>query len=487
MEKQKSLKKNMIMSMILTASNFVFPLITYSYVARVLTPEGTGKVAFVNSILQYFSYLATLGIPSYGLRECAKVRDNRENCSHLVQELLIINLISTAIAYIGLSIAVLNIEKLFYYKEIFMVMSIYIILNTIGVEWLYQALEEYSYITVRSLLFKCVAVVLTFILVRNRNDVLWYAFLSVFTLSANYVCNFVNIRKYISFKRIGNYNLKRHLKPIFTLFFASIIITIYANFDVSMLGFISTEYEVGLYNATWKIKNIVLSISTAVTAVIIPRMAYHFKQRETLKVEDLIVKSMRLSMLLAVPIAVFILVYPAKCLEFVCGRQYVAAVPALRILIVCIFPMIISNLFGNQILIPMGLEKYYSQSVFIGMWINIILNLVMIPKWGASGAAVGTLVTEFWNAVWMSEKVKEYRTLLIKKVDYRIYFFSLILGIILSLLVSHFVITWGILIQLIITASVFFCAYYIVLIVCKEPVITVQLNKILNRIKELDK
>ena len=107
------------------------------------------------------------------------------------------------------------------------------------------------------------------------------------------------------------------------------------------------------------------------------------------------------------PIAVYILIYPTNVLKFVCGEQYVEAASALRVLMLCVFPMILSNLFGNQILIPIGREKYYTQSVFVGMWINIIINLVMIPRFGAVGAAIGTLITESWNAVWMGEKAKE--------------------------------------------------------------------------------
>ena len=104
MEKEKSLNKNMIMGTILTLSNFIFPLITYSYVARIISPSGIGKVAFVNSVLSYFIYIASLGIPSYGLRECAKLRNDKEKLSKTFQELLIINLVSTMFAYILLFI-----------------------------------------------------------------------------------------------------------------------------------------------------------------------------------------------------------------------------------------------------------------------------------------------------------------------------------------------------------------------------------------------
>lgn len=481
MERQKSMKNNMLMSSILTVSNFIFPLITYSYVSRVLTPIGTGKVAFVNSILQYFSYIAILGIPSYGLRECAKVRDDKEKLSHTVQELLIISLVSTLIAYVLLIVSILSVPKLFEYKDLFAVMSAYILLNTIGLEWVYQALEEYSYITKRSIFFKCIGVILTFLLIRTVDDFLWYGFISIFTVSASYIFNFINIHKHVSLRKKEKYNLKKHLKPIMTLFWASIIITIYANFDVSMIGFISTENEVGLYNAALKIKSILLSLSTAVTSVIIPRISYYLKNGQEKQIKELATNSMRISMLFAMPIAVYVFIYSRNVINFVCGEAYLGAVSTLRILMICIIPLIMTNIFGNQLLIPMGKEKRFSQSVFIGMWINLVLNFLLIPPMGAFGAAIGTLITECWNAFWMSAGVKTYRDNIIKDTKFCKYIFSVILAFVLSLIIYQFINKIGIFYQLFITAIVFFGGYYILLLVLKEPLLIDELKKIKNK------
>ena len=98
--KKKSLKLNFIMNIILTMSSFIFPLITFPYVSRILLPIGTGKVSLATSVITYFSMFAQLGIPTYGIRACAKVRDNREELSKVAQELLIINIIMSAISYI---------------------------------------------------------------------------------------------------------------------------------------------------------------------------------------------------------------------------------------------------------------------------------------------------------------------------------------------------------------------------------------------------
>lgn len=481
MEKEKSLNKNMIMGTILTLSNFIFPLITYSYVARIISPSGIGKVAFVNSVLSYFIYIATLGIPSYGLRECAKLRNDKEKLSKTFQELLIINLVSTMFAYILLFIVIISVNKLYNYKILFLIMSSQIFLNSIGVEWLYQALEEYSYITIRSVFFKVIGVLLTFILIKSPDDILLYGFLTIFAASANYICNFINIHKYITFKKFKNYNLKKHFKPILSLLTASIIISIYANFDIVMLGFISSEYEVGLYNAALKIKSILLSLSTAITAVMIPRISYYIQNKDEKGINKLLIKSLQISLLIAFPVCIYCLLFSKNILLFVCGISYIEAENTLKLLMILILPLILTNLFGNQILIPFGKENRFSQSVFIGMWINLILNLLLIPKYGASGAAFGSIITEIWNVFWMSHNEKKYKKLFIKNIKFMNYLFSITVSSLGSIIVYMLCQKYGIFIQLVLTSIVYFTTYYIILIILKEPILYNTVQKLLKK------
>ena len=469
--KQKSIKKNMLMSIILTASNFIFPLITFSYVSRILTPTGTGKVAFVSSIIQYFSYIATLGIPAYGLREAAKVRDNKDKLSKLVHELFIINIISTILSFILLFIAVLCIPKLYDYKILILIMSISIGLNTIGLEWLYNALEEYSYITIRSLLFKIIYIPLVFLLIHSKSDYLIYGFLTIFVTSANYICNFINIRKHIYFKKYDEYNLKKHIKPILVLFSASIIISIYNNFDVIMIGFMKSEFSVGLYNTALKIKNIILSLSTAITAVLIPRIANYIGRKNEKVIKELILKSFKTSMLLSLPFAIYILIFPKQIILLISGSKYISASPTLQVLMVCIILLILTNLFGNQLLIPLGKEKRFSQSVFVGLFINLFLNLLLIPTYGLFGAAIGTLVTEFWNVIWMSTGVGGYAKYLLKNAKIYIYAISIIIAGLLSFLVYNYVLDIRNIFIVIVTSIVFFGTYYLQLLLLKEELI----------------
>ena len=198
--KQKSLKLNFLMNILLTMSSFIFPLITFPYVSRVLGPAGTGKVSFATSVISYFSLFAQLGIPTYGIRVCAGIRDNKEELTRTVHELLFISLITTLISYLALFIALFTIPKLRAEKPLLVVISASILLSAIGIEWLYKALEQYTYITVRSVIFKFIALVGMFFLVRSEKDYVAYGFITIFAASASNVLNLINAHRYIGFR-----------------------------------------------------------------------------------------------------------------------------------------------------------------------------------------------------------------------------------------------------------------------------------------------
>lgn len=484
MEQQKSIKKNMFMNIILTASNFVFPLITYSYVARILLAEGTGKVAFVQSILAYFSYIAALGIGGYGVRECAKVRDDKEKLSKLVQEILIINFISTLIAYIALFFVLIIVPKFHTYKMLFIIMSTGILFQTMGMEWLYQSLEKYTYITIRSIIFKIISVILTFILIKSPEDYIIYGGLTIFTTSASNILNFIHARKYIILRRFNHYEIKKHLKPIMVFFMSMIIISIYGHFDSIMLGFMKNDSVVGIYGAALKMKSIILSVSTAVTAVMIPRMSIYFNQDNKHKFYELLLKSFRVTCLLLMPLSIFVILNAKDVLLFVCGKNFISAKPTLIILMLCVIVLSFTNLFGNQILIPKGDEKRYSLSVFIGMWINLALNTLLIPKFAASGAAFATLITECFNVFLMGTGCKKEISYLVKNAKFSQYLIPLLLAAISDYILQYVVGNIPLLFRLSVNTICLFGIYYMLLLLRKEPLTQSVITLIKNKIKK---
>ena len=278
MEKQKSLKLNFIMNAILTMSSFIFPLITFPYISRILLPEGTGKVSFATSLISYFSMIAQLGIPIYGIRACAKVRDNRIELTRTAHELLFINLGMNVFSYLALAVALLTVPRLFEDRTLYIIISATIFLTSVGMEWLYKALEQYTYITIRSIIFKFIALVAMFLFVHEKSDYVIYGGISIFASSASNVFNFINIHKYIDLKPLPKYNVKRHIKLVFIFFAMSCAITVYTNLDTVMLGFMSSNTDVGYYNAAVKIKHILVSLVTSLGTVLLPRSTYYIEK-----------------------------------------------------------------------------------------------------------------------------------------------------------------------------------------------------------------
>lgn len=183
MGKKASLKINFIMNSLLTMSQFIFPLITFPYISRILLPVGTGKVSFATSIVSYFALFAQLGIPTYGIRACAKVRDDKKELTRTVQEIFIINFVMSLITYVVFFFAIYYVPRLRQDKELLMIIGLTIFFNAIGMEWLYKALEQYTYITIRSIIFKFIALIAMFMLVHKQSDYVIYGGISIFASS----------------------------------------------------------------------------------------------------------------------------------------------------------------------------------------------------------------------------------------------------------------------------------------------------------------
>ena len=392
--KEKSIRRNFVMNALLAVSGVIFPLISYPYVFRVLQPEGNGKVALATSVIAYFSMFAQLGIPTYGIRACAKVRDDRQALSRTVHELLGINLVMDLAAYALLAVAILFIPKLQEERTLYIVVSVTIFLNSIGMEWLYKALEQYTYITIRSIIFKVIALAAMFLLVKQKEDYVIYGGISIFATSASNILNFIYSRKYIDFWKVKEFDWKRHLKPVMVFFAMACAATIYTNLDAVMLGFMTTDADVGYYNAAVKIKVLLVSVVTALGAVLLPRSSWYVENGQMEDFRRITRKALQFVLLAASALSVYFILYAKECILVLSGEAYLPAVPAMQVIMPTVLLIGLTNLLGIQILVPLGKEKAVLQSEIAGAVVDLVLNLILIPQYRATGAAIGTLAAE---------------------------------------------------------------------------------------------
>lgn len=469
------------MNAILTMSTFIFPLITFPYVSRVLLEVGTGKVSFAASVISYFNMFAQLGIPTYGIRACAKVRDDKTVLSRTAHELLAINLIMSVISYAFLAIGIIFVPKLQEEKTLLIITSFTIILTSIGMEWLFKALEQYTYITVRSVIFKAIAVIAMFFLVKAQSDYVVYGGITIFAASASNIMNFFYARKFIIMKPVGGYDIKRHLKAVMVFFAMACATTIYTNLDVVMLGFMKTDGDVGYYNAAVRIKTILVSIVTSLGAVLLPRASYYIEHEMMDEFKRITRKALNFVFLAAAPLVLYFILFAREGILFLAGNAFEGSVLPMQIIMPTLLLIGITNILGIQILVPLGREKVVLASEIAGAIVDVILNAIFIPRLAASGAALGTLVAE---AVVLVVQVVALRKRIgdaFKRVSY----VKIAIGMLLGLAACFWVklLDLGYFISLLISAVLFFAVYVAFLYITKETLTREIIDQVLDKVK----
>lgn len=469
MSKQKSLTLNFIMNIVLTMSSFIFPLITFPYVSRILLPVGTGKVSFATSVISYFNILAQLGIPTYGVRICAQVRDNRKELSRTVHELFLINLIMSTVSYVLFLGALFWVPRLSQEKTLFLIISLTIWFNTIGMEWLYKALEQYTYITVRSIIFKFVALVVMFLFVHDQSDYVVYGAITILAASASNIFNFINVHRFVDVKEIHSYNLKKHLKPVAVFFAMSCATTIYTNLDTVMLGFMKSDMEVGYYNAAVRIKTILVSIVTSLGTVLLPRVSYYLENGLKKEFYRIAEKALNFVLLIAIPMSVYFILFAEESIYFLSGKAYAGSILPMQIIMPTLIFIGLTNIMGIQMLVPMGKEKYVLYSEIAGAVTDFGLNAVLIPFFASTGAAIGTLAAE--GVVWIVQYcvLKDEIREMYRNIHVKLFIFAAVLSGIAAWSIK--LLELPLFIILAVSSMIYFGLYIVVLIARKEPLV----------------
>lgn len=469
MKQETSIRFNYIMNMIYTVSGMVFPLLIYPHAARILGESGIGAVSFANSIVSTFGIFAQLGIPTYGIKACAEVRDDKEKLTRVVHEILLINLITCAVTYLVFFAAVLAYPKFRAEKELFLVMSSVLFFNTIGVEWLYKGLEKYQYITCCSLFFKVIGVAATFLLIRSESDYVIYGGITILSLVGSNVLNFINLRKYIYLHPVGNYNFRRHLKMISIFLAMSVATTIYTNMDSAMLGIIKGTGENGYYDVAVKVKNILVSVVSSLGTVLLPRMSFYISSNRKQEFHRITQKALRFILVISLPICVYFILFAKPSVDLLAGERFAPSIRPMQIIMPTLVFIGLTNIIGMQMMVPLGMERQVLYSEIAGAAVNVIMNFFLIPELGCRGAAIGTLAAEIMVFFVQLFVMRKSVVFLFQKMSYGKLTAALLAAAAASVWVYR--LHMGSLITLIISGGLFFGVYGIALLLLKEEMV----------------
>ncbi len=389
-----SIKRNIVLNFINVATSLIFPIITFPYAARILTPEGIGIINFYQSIIGYIVLFVNLGIPLYGVREIAKYRDDIKYRNKTTVELFLLNIILSLFGYIA--IYIFSIYIIHDNINIFYVLSLTIFFTAIGVQWFYQAVEDFKYITIRAVLIRVLSIIGLYVFVHDKSDLLNYAYIIVFATVGNNVINFIHLRKYIAayFPRWKDINIAKHIKPTLYIFALNLITSLYTSLNAIMLGFMGNNEMVGYYSAGNKMSHIVLTAVASMSTVMLPKLSNLYGQGNVTEFNRLAQKCYNTIWAFSFPCIIGILVLAEPITLIFCGADFAPAISVLRWTspIVCLIAL--SNLIGIQILYPQGKEKIVIISTMGGALINILFNIALIPVFQEDGAAISTCISE---------------------------------------------------------------------------------------------
>ena len=390
---EPSLKKNFVLSTIYQVLLLIVPFITAPYVSRVLTAEGIGIFSFTNSIQMYFAMFAALGTVSYGAREIARNRNDKQIRSLLFWEIELLTVITTVICIIayGVFIAVTNEYKIYY-----IILALNLGAIMLDVSWFYTGIEQLIYTVGPNALFKLIGVISIYKLVKTKDDLAVYFFIMAMVTFLGNATMWLFLPKYISKVRFKDISLKKHFKETFVYFVPTIATSIYTILDKTLIGLITTDTsENGYYEQATKVVNMAKSLTfTALNTLLGARISFLFAENRIDEIKDRIKTSIDYILFMGVGVCLGIIGIAPRFVPLFFGEGYEPVIN----LLYCLSPIIliigISNCLGSQYYNPAGLRALSAKFIIVGSVVNLIMNLLLIPLFRSKGAVIATLVAE---------------------------------------------------------------------------------------------
>nr|WP_293584392.1 flippase [Prevotella sp.] len=474
----QSVKVNYILNLINTGTQMLFPLITFPYVCRVIEADGIGQINFFQSIISYISLFTCLGIPMYAIREIARDRSDVVQMNRTAMEILLLHSMLTLVGYAIVAILCLTVPQIQVNIPLFLILSLTIFFTAIGCEWFYQGIEDFKYITIRGLIIKTVSVVLLFIFVKSKTDLLYYGCYTVFGVLGGNIFNFLRLRKYIHRENIifSELHIKRHVKPVLKVFSFSVVTSIYLQLNMVLLGFLKNALAVGYFAAATKVMQMLLTMSACLGSVMMPRASHLIAENKEDEFNRLIQKSYDFTLAIALPMAIGLIFCAPSLITALCGVKFEHSILPSQIIAPIILMVAISNVFGIQVLFPKGKINIVTLCCGIGAVADLILNLCLIPFFSYIGTSIAYLGAEVATTVSMYFIGRRYIPI--------IYFKKSHLTYALGCIVMAFALYGLSLLQLptltilLLQGCCGVLAYFIILCICKDEMLIQILSKI---------
>ncbi len=400
---QPDLKKNYIYRLIYELICFGVPLVTTPYLSRVLEPEGVGTYSFSYSVISWFIFIVLLGNAAYGTREIAMHRDKPKEYSRLFWEIELTTVISGIICLVVWGAVILLVPG---YRIFFLALTPYIVGEMLNITWFYTGLERLGVIAATNGVVKVLGAVFIFLLIKSSDDLVLYCFISAMTILLANLSMWLCLPRCLVSAKPDLESLPQHFKNTFVYFVPSFATAAYMVLDKTLIGVITRDHsQNGYYEQASRIIVVAKGFSFVVlNSVVSARMSYIFAGGDNERIKEGIKRALDIVMFLGLG-AVFGLIGVSHVLVPVFfGTDYLPSEELIYFLLPLVPVMGIGNCLEQLYFIPVGKRQESARYVLMGALVNLVLNLCMIPFWGAKGAAIASVLSEvFITAVYFAK------------------------------------------------------------------------------------
>jgi O-antigen/teichoic acid export membrane protein len=478
-----SIKKNILYQSLYQLLVILVPLVIAPYLSRVLGAVGVGTYSYTSSVVTYFVYFANLGLAHHGARTIAAVRDDKKQLEKTFSNLYFFHITMTLFVF-----AVYIVFLMFFageYKLFFTIHAIALFGAMLDINWLFLGLEQIKFTVMRSSAVKITAAACVFIFVKEPGDLWKYVLImSLGTLTGHGVV-WAFLKRFTRFVKPTLDGIKPHIKPMFLLFVPVLALSVYNILDRIILGTISGQVQLGLYENSHKIILVPLGLITALNNVMLPRISNLAAKKSEKEKNRLTLLSMKYVMLLAVAMMFGIAGIADRFAPWFFGGEFRDSGVIIRTLCILIPFLAFQNVLTSQYLIPGGRDKIHMVSTVAGAVVSVTANIILIPLFGAMGAAVSIISAECLRCIIVSIAAKKQLPVGIYLKN-TLFFFAAgaamyLLVHVVGVLTNRF--GWTILLQIITGAAFYLGVSALYLHFTKDAFFAENLNKLLRRIK----
>lgn len=390
---QPSLKKNIAISTLYQVLIIILPLITAPYIARVLGPDQSGVYDYTNSIMTYFSMFAALGTASYGVREIARVREDVAMRSKLFWEIELMTVMTSA-ACIAVWFAFIALTPR--YKVIYVVLTMGLFSTMFDISWFFAGMEQFKYTVTKNAACKLIGVVLMFLFVKKEDDLLLYIIIITASTMIGNLSMWMYMPRFIEKVDFRTLTFRRHFHETLIYFVPTIATSIYTVLDRTLIGVLTqNKAENGCYHYAMQIVNMMKALTFAsLNMVLGSRLSFLFAEKRYDEIRERIADSINYILFMGIGICFGMIGVARRFVPVFLGPGYDRVITMLMLMSPIVIIIGISNCLGSQYYTPAGFRKLSARYIITGAVVNLLLNLVLIPRYWGYGAIVASLIAE---------------------------------------------------------------------------------------------